>query len=557
MPQPEHEKLVREYEKVIDEGYLDLPLLQRPLQSAVYGVLGAYDSHLVTLRTIQQANGCETLTVSQVQILKSLSEGLTWSLRWLLASNPLTDISPTQDRTLIDEGGELIKYGADYFMLSMMYSQYSQGTAMAVANKSEQRVRFTYDPNHLPANNGWGFFDDVMNDQSTPALHHTQARLSDLVAENMKKVPYQLLDGRIVLDDLSMLANDAMQEWFSMMCGIHHLFPPETSLGDFTIGQLNQFWRALASWSVSLNELYLKLFARGVPQESCLPTQVVERASFLKAISELSGVSLATTDKITSMLTFNPDNSKSDAFLQPFICTEDKIAWSTYIVHGSRFQRNFLKLMARRPCLKRLADNIIGDREQKLLADVRTYLENKGWTILLNIRIQMREECEIDLLGFHEQFPHEALVLEVKAFLQVDETNEIKSATKELNRGREQVLRVIRNLKSASESQLGAIGAKGSWRHVTDFYGALITPETEPGISFDQLPIPAASWRTIRSKLVKRDWRGPGSFWRALANRKWHKGVRNAKFSHAEIELAGVTFEIPLIELGADSFSDK
>lgn len=120
---PEQEIIAaRAFEKVIDAGYKDLPIFSRPTEVAFYGVLAAYDSHLVTQKIVRERRDWEPLSVGQTQFFKSLAEGLVWAVRSLLETQQPSEAHPVASSQVVSEANELLMYGAKYFIVGMMYS---------------------------------------------------------------------------------------------------------------------------------------------------------------------------------------------------------------------------------------------------------------------------------------------------------------------------------------------------------------------------------------------------------------------------------------------------
>jgi hypothetical protein len=159
--------------------------------------------------------------------------------------------------------------------------------------------------------------------------------------------------------------------------------PPKTiddnaELGGFTMGDLAQYWRAMMHWSAHCLGIFIHLAMSGKDQEICLPTQVIPRGQFLAALETLSAVPAAKVNLITERLTFDYRNKAPCIFQQPLLVAGGHIAWSPNLIIRSRFDRNMLRLMARTPQLKDLADNLIGGRERPMLNSFGHLLQRSG-----------------------------------------------------------------------------------------------------------------------------------------------------------------------------------
>ena len=113
-----------------------------------------------------------------------------------------------------------------------------------------------------------------------------------------------------------------------------------------------------------------------------MPTQVVRSGEFIRSMATLSGLPAVTVESILGRLKVDHRTNKLDMYLQPLLCGGEWVAWSVRGVQMSVSQRNLLKLMARTPAHKLMADAIIGGRERTLLADIATWLKGKKWTVI-------------------------------------------------------------------------------------------------------------------------------------------------------------------------------
>lgn len=542
-------EFARDCERIIDSHYRALPIYSQPRPTALYGLLAAYDSHILTQMVVRDEMRGADFSPGQIQLFKSLGDGVTWALRWFLSTGQLVDPMPTSDEQAILEGARAIECGRKYSILTTMYSGLSQGIMTAEVLENATGLRFQYKQDYVAQFNGWGFVDSVVNDNVETTR---QKKRKNAVAANavthIHKLKSHRRNGRIVLDDPTELRSAAILEYVNVICEPLHDFPSHEIVNGFSFRDFNQYWMALYAWSYAATELYLKAYHDGVPQEEAMPTQVVPRKHFIDAISAVSGLSHDIVSKITKMLQVDERSEKPDLFLQPLICGQDHIAWSAAIGQQSRFQRNLLKMMARSNEHKCLADNIIGAREAELLEKLRNRLESKGWQVATNQRIAIPDQAEIDLVGVNWVYPTEILVVEAKAVLQADEPNEVRTTTKYLKGAQKQLERSIQLLCGMALNERKKKFPFVDWEKVRHWYGVVMTPETEVGFDFDHSLYPACSFRTLKHRLKARDWTSPFRIWSAMVNRDWLQSTRKARFDFEPINLAGITFEIPRIE---------
>ncbi len=541
---------VREYERVIDNGYRSLAVFGLPLEEAVYGVMAAFDSHIVSEWMVREQAENGSLSLRQAQLFKFLGEGFILATRWLLGRRESVDVRPSPRKDLVEIGNELIDYGSKYFRASILYSGYTQGKMEAVVFPEARRVRFAHKATSVAENATWGFAEEASLELSrkTPERRQLSQILQGRAAEVFRQTPHRLEAGRIVLEDVTALSDDRVRRWLDFTTDRQRFFPADTDVGGFTIGEFDAFWRALYTWSVCVTSIYSDSCGRrGIPQEQSMPTQVVRRGEFIRSMATLSGLPRVTVESILGRLKADHRTNKLDMYLQPLLCGGEWVAWSVRGVQMSVSQRNLLKLMARTPAHKPMADAIIGGRERSLLAEIATWLKSKGWTVITNRELPGLEDGEVDLIGWNWSYPSEVLIIEAKALLQADDPNEVRSATREMQHAQEQLGRIIRILSGLPQAVRESHFHFVEWGKVTQWYGVVITPEGEPGLEYNHATFPACSFVGLRQRLSAKEWRSPSRLWNAMVVRKWQAEIRAGRVEYEPFELAGVTFEEPIL----------
>jgi hypothetical protein len=541
-------KIVRDAEKIIDNAYKDLPIFKYPLDVALYALLAAFDSDIYTERMVRDLCDLPDLTVSQAAIFKFLGEGFVIAMRWLLDGRDPCDVLPVADDRTICDAHQLIEYGSAYHQVAMMYSLYSQGTMVAEA-PAPNTIRFRYEDAFRAANHAWGYHDEVSRERLVRARNR-RAYLDqqfNAATQIYDRVPYTLDQGRVVLGDVSMLRSPEVSRYTNSVLRSEHIFSERHDLGGYTIGDFNRFWHGFHCWSECAAQIYLTSFEGGTAQKECAPTQVIATERFLENIVAIADISRHAASTIMRQLAFDyrTRTKRPDCFLQPLICGRGSVSWSVRTALFSRSQRNLLKLMARTPSQKALADSIIGSREADLLNSLKVWLETKGWSCATNRPLTRGTAGEVDLLAVNWRVPSEVLVVEAKALLQPDDVNEVRAASDELLHAQEQVRRSIKVIGGMSAQERSALFPFVEWDKVQNWYGVVITPEAEPGFNVEQSIIPACSFATLREHLKRRQWASPLQLWRAMTSREWHAEIQDAKSGHETIELAGLRFEIP------------
>jgi hypothetical protein len=203
-----------------------------------------------------------------------------------------------------------------------------------------------------------------------------------------------------------------------------------------------------------------------------------------------------------------------------------------------------LKLMARIPALKSVADNLIGSREFSLTRQMGEALASHGFQF--KTRIKLPDSAgEIDLLAFNIKHPDELRILEAKAILDVDEVNEVEQATLEQLKGQEQLRKTIRILNAMSPAAKSRLWSKPNWKSIDKLYGVVLTPSALPNAAYDHTQLPAITLWAINNHLYPRDFRSPRRFWDACVKKRWLKPFSAGETVFQGLKVGFVTYEIP------------
>src|SRR5260370_14312029 len=120
------------------------------------------------------------------------------------------------------------------------------------------RVRFAHKQDSLAERATWGFAEEVSHEMSrnTPERRRVSQRLQARAEAVFRQTPYRLDAGRIVLGDMTALADEGVRKWLDFAGVRHRLVPADTDAGGFHIAAFDSFWRALYTWSVCVTAIY-------------------------------------------------------------------------------------------------------------------------------------------------------------------------------------------------------------------------------------------------------------------------------------------------------------
>jgi hypothetical protein len=542
------EEIFRKYEEAINNYYKTHPLMTYPLDEAVYACLSIVDGIILTFLPMMQK---PEITVGQGGFLRGIFEGVSQAVKWLLNDMEEISVSSTSDFDLINTAGEFVKFAKDYVDVADFHKMYGRGQVNIEINISTSTVTFI-----RVSDTGLGpvlaFYEQMkwqnnLAQQSIASANHSKIAQFNHVFRN---IDYNLIDGRI--SDISF--PDNILSIIPGMANQHFDFEliqvdPKTDFGGFILEEYILFFKSVATWSSVAFGIYLHLAFSGTKmQNECMPVQIVNRKSFTDTITRLAHLEKDTVDNILNNLTCNRDQNP-DILVKPFIANDSIVAWSPSFFLQTRPLRNMLKGMARSGGRKkRLADNIIGEREKALNLMVAQRFNEHGYQFAIGRDISSdNENTDIDILLYHTTFPEQVLLIESKAFLAVDEINEVHQATKEMQHGQEQLQKAIRILQKMPVERKNEIYKFADWDRVQSYYPVVITSDAEPNALLDPDKVPAISYNTLTNRLRTRHLKSPFLFWNTCKKRPWlSKEIKENKRVYQDIKIGAITYRIPM-----------
>jgi hypothetical protein len=540
-----HDSVLRRFERqVLDAHHRSLPLLRRPPGVALYGLMAAYDSSLLPIAAVTPHITPEA--IGSMQRLKYIYESVNPATRWIVSGNLIPDPVLAPNRALIEEGGELLSYARDYVQVAIFHVMYGHDLVTAETDENKRVVRFIPpDGSSFP----YGFAESTLGQMANDTRDAERAEAVKAAKPLIEGLPYSLDRGHIRLDGRELLSPQVNALVESIIPREPVELSDEANLSGFTMWQLRAFWRGLLGWSAVCSGLYLSLATGGVPQEECMPTQVIPRAEFHERMQMLSGLDPDTVARIVDRLSYDWQSPKSELLLQPLLTSRNFVSWCPLAVQISKYERNALKVMSRAEALRDAAATLIGSREKLMLNQVGLLLAKKGkFDFKLNRTLRHEDQrAELDLLAYNRKAPSELLLIEAKAVLAVDDVGEVVAATKEFKKAQGQLRRAEALLRAMPAAQKRDIYPFVDWGRAETFRLLVVTPDSNAQAEFDHSEIPLITLELMQTQLRYRDYKSPTAVWEACKRKAWMEPLTltGADF-YKEIKIGSVTYGIPL-----------
>lgn len=189
----------------------------------------------------------------------------------------------------------------------------------------------------------------------------------------------------------------------------------------------------------------------------------------------------------------------------------------------------------------------MGKQEDVLLSSLsNTFSECAGWC---KRRTELgKGKGDIDFLAYNRNSPNEVLLIEAKAFLEVNDIGEVYTATEEMIRAQGQLSRYMKTLREMPQQQRESLFNFVDWSSNPIFFPMVVTPDTEATGIYDHRTIPASSLEAMKLHLSTDDWLCPSAIWNAVLAKRWLLKSNRGRDSFMEVELAGIKCRLPFFE---------
>ena len=139
----------------------------------------------------------------------------------------------------------------------------------------------------------------------------------------------------------------------------------------------------------------------------------------------------------------------------------------------------------------------------------------------------------------------EVLLIEYKATLDVDEINEVNSATDEMIIGQTQLERCIRILGKLSVAEKRALYPFVPWDKIKKIYGIVVSSGCEPNEKYDHSVMPGISAAALYSRVPKKDFVRPSRLSKSCQERSWLSQLNDLDHSEHEVKIGPLTYCLP------------
>ena len=484
-------------EMEIDTAWKKLKIFNSDRPTALLKLISATDDRM----RIALIAGADPAVYSSV-VLRFCQEALMFGIPWIFSNcppskNPVPEFV-TEEGQL--EGIALSEYAEAYDSAVIAFTNYHLKRFSAFVAAKDRRITFAHASTEVETaeleRKAYEMYElGTLGEESALSEGRIEALVSlrDAVSRSFKRGR----GDRVELDvnDALMTALRAVRE--GVLAGQLAQIDDSRILAGEEYGKIRRFHAALGALLHAQQFLHISNAVKDIDGGAVSSLTLRMGVKQLKAtIAEIAELELGEVSKIADLMSFDGTIPHMPSICQPLISANDAevIVPNVYVL-GGRFERNFLKLLAKNPKTKDEYGRLSSQKENIALPRLEKILKSKGIFTRLGVAVSAggQKLTDIDVVAFD---PSGGCLLGIqhKWLIEPDSVNESKACDAELERGIEQAVigGTHLNNRDFARSVIPEIPSEGD---VT--VGALVVSKGSEETGFlqnDKVPIVTEDW---------------------------------------------------------------
>ncbi len=533
-------------EAEINTAWKKLPIFRGDRPSALLKVITACDDRI---RILRMSGAPAAMQFSEA--LRFGQDALHYAIPWVFQSclatkSPIPEVVTEAN---YKQGMELADYADGYDSAVIAFTNYHQGRFRAFVAKKDPRITFTYASAEV---------EEAERVKRAYEMYELETEHPDALSGEYVKVFESLRNAtanRAIRDNRDRVRLKLDPELISLLRSVRDveiaLHPAEIedaqSFSGVPYRSFRSYYGALASLCAAHEFLHLSPAVREIPggalSSLCFRLKVDELNSYIADISQLKPDEVSL---ISKLFTFDGSIHNLHPICQPLIlANQTEVLVPRAFSGGSRFERNFQKLLAKNPLTRREFDTFSSSKENIALPRLVTLLRQQG--IAATDRVPISEGgrlvTDIDILAFDRR-DGSLLVLQHKWLIEPDTVNESKACDEKLSKGVSQARTAISYLENTAFARqiLPDIPPEG----YSSLQGLVVSKGFEPTGFLPETDIPVVTEEWFKANV--RTCSGLGAL-HGLARSRPDRRELAKKFmsSSAVARLAGYELRVPVI----------
>ncbi|HKW88746.1 MAG TPA: hypothetical protein VJN21_08315 [Candidatus Acidoferrales bacterium] len=437
------EEFLASAEVEIDTAWKKLQIFNSDRPTALLKLISATDDRM----RIALIAGADPAVYSSV-ILRFCQEALMFGIPWIFSicppsKNPIPEFV-TEEGQL--EGIALSEYAEAYDSAVIAFTNYHLKRFNAFVAANDRRITFTHASIEVETaeleREAYEMYElETLGEESALSKGRIEALVSlrDAVSRNFKRGSGDRVE--LDVDDPLLVALRVVSE--GVRAGQLAQMDDSQVLAGMEYGKIRCFHAALGALLHAQQFLHISKAVKDIEGGAVSSLALRMGMKQLQAtLAEIAELELGDVSKIADLMSFDGTIPNMPSICQPLIrANEAEVIVPHVYVLGGRFERNFLKLLAKNPNTKDEYDRLSSQKENIALPRLERILKSKGIHTRLGVTVSAGGQTltDIDIVAFDPQ--SRCLVgIQHKWLIEPDSVNESKTCDTELARGIEQAI---------------------------------------------------------------------------------------------------------------------
>ncbi len=437
------EEFLASAEVEIDTAWKKLQIFNSDRPTALLKLISATDDRM----RIALIAGADPAVYSSV-VLRFCQEALMFGIPWIFSTCPPSKKPIPEFVTEAGqlEGIELSEYAEAYDSAVIAFTNYHLKRFNAFVATKDRRITFAHASMEVETaeleRKAYEMYElETLGEESALSEGRIEALVSlrDAVSRGFKRGSGDRVE--LDMNDALLAALRLVRE--GVLAGQLAQMDDSQILAEMEYGKIRRFHAALGALLHAQQFLHISTAVKHIEGGAVSSLTLRMGMKQLQAtIAEIAELKLNEVSKIADLMSFDGTIPNMPSICQPLIrANEAEVIVPHVYALGGRFERNFLKLLAKNPNTKDEYHTLSSQKENIALPRLEKILKSKGFLTRLGVTVSAGGQTltDIDIVAYD---PHSGTLVGIqhKWLIEPDSVNESKTCDAELARGIEQAI---------------------------------------------------------------------------------------------------------------------
>jgi hypothetical protein len=435
------EEFIINAEAVIDSAWQNLPIFGSDRPAALLKLISATDDRM-RIALIGEVKIEVYFSVALRFCQEALMFGIPWIFsRCLPSENPIPELVTESDQL---EGIALSEYAEAYDSAVIAFTNYHLKRFQAFVAARDRRITFAHASAEVDAaeleRKAYEMYElETLGEESALSEGRVEAlrSLRDIVPQSFKRGTGDRVE--LVMNDTLVSALRKVRD--GALAGQLAQIEDSQILAGMEYGRVRRFQAALGALAHAQMFLHTSIAVRDIVGGAVSSLSLRMELEQLKSrIAEVAELEQAEVSAFADLFTFDGTLQNMPSICQPLIRANSKeVLLPHAYALGGRFERNFLKLLAKHPKTTKEYDKLSSQKENIALPRLVAILNSQGILTRTGVTVSVGGQTvtDIDLVAYDSR-DRCLLGVQHKWLIEPDSVNESKACDVELARAVEQ-----------------------------------------------------------------------------------------------------------------------